>query len=166
MGPIAEFSDLHILLAAVALTFGVWLLVYRFRRAKDLMFIYDKLAGFNKTYGTSFPTNIRSKSIQTLGILGYSDTSCLMFDVDRRKVAISRRGACQLESFEYLQEWQLSWIEKRLGKHMLAFDVQLMIYTIDVRQPVVIVRVPTLQYGKALESKLAMLMFSQSEQQK
>ena len=166
MWPMAEFSDFHILLAAVAMTFGAWLFVYRLRRTKDLKFIYDKLAGFNQIYGTSFPTNIRSNSAQTMGILGYPDTSCLMFDVDRRKVAISRRGTCELESFEYLQDWQLSWIEKRLGKGMFAFDVRLMIYTVDLRQPVVILRVPTLQYGKALESKLAMLMFSQPEQQK
>ena len=95
-----------------------------------------------------------------LGIMGYSDTHCLIFDVDKRKVAISKRGVCQLESFDYLQEWQLIWTEQELGRRIFAFDIRLVIYTADPQQPSLTVRVPTLQYGRVWESKLVLLIFN------
>lgn len=155
-----EFSPLYVLLVTAGTTFAIWFLVYKTRRARDLKFIYCKLAEFNQTSGTAFPTKLKPKPAQTLGILGYSDTHCLIFDADKRKVAISTRGVCQLESFDYLQEWQLFWIEKKLGNNVFAFDVRLVIYTADPQHPSLTVRVPTLAYGKAWESKLAMLIFN------
>ncbi len=160
MDAMVEFSPVYVLLVTAGMTFAIWLLAYRARRATDLKFIYSKLADFNQTSGTAFPINRQSKPAQMLGILGYSDTHCLIFDIDKRKVAISTRGVCELENFDYLQEWQLIWVEKQFGKRVFASDIRLVIYTTDPQHPSLIVRVPTLEYGKAWESKLVMLIFN------
>ena len=152
-GPLAWFVWCPI----VAISLFAWLRHWEYR---GIYAITRVLADANEKYGTSFPTSPKPKPKHPLmlGPFSYPNSYCLIFDTEKRKVAISRHGACDIQDIEYIREWQLHWTERSHGSSVSMTDPYLVLGTSDLNRPILKVRLASVNEGREWERRLGILV--------
>jgi len=119
------------------------------------------LSAANQAHGTSFPTNKKLlKGALVMGEYGAANSFCLLFDTEKRKVAVTTHNFCSIQDLEYLAEWQLHWNERSIGGTLVQENPFLLIGTSDLQRPTLKVRARTVAQGRDWERQLSILTLS------
>ena len=142
----------------IALTLLTWRYLSATQRGTDR--ITQVLARANRDLGTHFPTVPSPAHEFMLGPFGLPNTYCLIFDTERRKVAVSYLGFCEVHDFDYIRTWELRWIEKSIGGRRALSDPHFLIGTSDVNRPTLTIRVPSMREGEDWNQRIGLLLES------
>lgn len=107
---------------------GFVVYVNRHASAKEDRF-YSALKAINIEHGTKFPTHSGEKHLLQMGSLPFTN---LLFDTDKRLVAIWGGESFEVKPLSYLRNWQLTWNEDGDGR---PCDVTMNLGTTDVNRP-------------------------------
>lgn len=122
--------------------------------------ILQVLSRANRELGTQFPTRRDARHEFMLGPFAHPNTYCLIFDTERRRVAVSYLGFCEVHEFDYIRTWELRWIEKSIGGGLVHSNPHVLIGTSDVKRPTVTVRLSSMREGEDWDQRLGLLLDS------
>lgn len=149
-GPIAWFVWIPVVLGFL------WWLALRWDN-RGMQVIISDLKEANQAHGTAFPTSKKPKHALMMGKFGAADSYCLIFDAERRKVAITLHYYCSVQDFDYIREWQLHWSEKTIGSTLVKSDPYLLIGTSDLQRPTLKVKARSVRQGQEWDRQLGIL---------
>jgi hypothetical protein len=120
--------------------------------------IFEVLARANRELGTTFPEDGNSRPEFMLGPFAHPNTYCLIFDVERRKIAVSYLGHSEVHDFDYIRTWDLRWIEKSIDGHVSESKPHLLLGTSGVQRPTLTVQLRSMREGHDRNQRLALLL--------
>jgi hypothetical protein len=150
-GPIAWFVWVPLVVGVLWWKAAQW-------ENRGMQVIVNGLSEANQVHGTAFPTTKKPKGLLMMGDFGRADSECLLFDVEKKKVAITRLSFCSVKDFDYIRDWQLHWTQKTIGGSLITKDPYLLVGTSDLQLPTLKVKAPSVSKGHDWDSQLSILM--------